>query len=71
MSELAERIKAAVAESVKDRNRYTDRMTAELTLTLKLKQTQEHIAKAILRYRSPFTGLFCSKTVSNQATMSP
>lgn len=49
-TELAKRIKAAVEESIKDRNRYTDWMTAELTKALK--QTQNQVAGAILKYRS-------------------
>lgn len=49
-SELAERIKQAVKESIKARNNYTDKITADLTISLK--QTRDKVAGAILKYRT-------------------
>lgn len=50
MADLAQRIRTATLRSLRARDRYGNKVTAKLTLALK--QAQEDVARAILKYRS-------------------
>ena len=49
-SDLKQRIQAATLKSLTARNRYNDQVTAQLTQALK--QAEDEVARAILKYRS-------------------